>query len=55
MKITSRFIILLLLIPAVILVFTNMIIYTIQTNVVRNEIILQQKFMVQEITNGLDK
>jgi len=53
MKLTAKFLLLLLGIPFVILLITNVITYNIQTNIVEVEILTQQEYLVNEVANGI--
>ena len=53
MKLTAKFLLMLIGIPLVILIITSSITFTIQKNTVEKEILLQQQYLVSEIANGI--
>jgi len=53
MKLTGKFLLMLIGIPLVILLITSTITYTIQKNTIEKEIVLQQHYLVNEVANGV--
>ncbi len=53
MKLTDKFLLMLIGVPLAILTLTSSITYTMQKNTIEKEILLQQNYLVNEVANGV--
>ncbi len=53
MKLKVKLILLLLFIPLIIMIITNLVTYSIQRNLFMEEIVIQQEYLVNEVANGV--